>query len=64
MKRVWAYGLNESLPVYVTRKYGEHGTAAHYDCSIWMTLLAGFLIWLNIVVWGILGLYFAVKVVL
>jgi len=55
--------LTDSLPIYVTRKDadGETGT---YSLSGWAVLLAMLLIWLNIVVWGFLGLYFAVAVIL
>ncbi len=56
------YGLNNSLPIYVTRKTAN-GDVASYSISIWMSLLVIFLGWTNAVVWGALGLYFAVKAV-
>lgn len=55
-----AHGMNQALPVYVTRKTA-HGETAEYEMSLWMTMLAGFMVWLNIVVWGVVGLRKAVK---
>lgn len=55
-------GLGMSLPVYVTRKTA-HGETYQYSLSLWMTLLAIFLLWLNVVVWGAVGLIAAVRVV-
>jgi hypothetical protein len=57
-----ADGLGMSLPVYTTRRDGT-GESATYSCSLWMTLLAGFIVWLNIIVWGLIGLAAAVVVV-
>lgn len=59
-KYFWASGLNESAPVYITRKSasGETGT---YSMSLWMSLLAMMLVWLNVVAWSIVGLVFAVE---
>lgn len=53
--------LSFAAPVYVTRKNasGETGT---YSLSIWMTLLAMMLIWINVVFWGIVGVVKAVEV--
>lgn len=56
------YGnLNASAPIYVTRKNAD-GIIATYSLSIWMTLLALMIVWTNIVVWGGIGLYEAVRV--
>lgn len=52
--------LGASAPVYVTRKTAG-GVVAHYSLSIWMSLLAMCLVWLNIVVWGVIGLVEAVR---
>jgi hypothetical protein len=35
------------MPVYVTRK-DAHGDTGSFSLSIWMVLLAGFLIWFNL----------------
>jgi len=59
----YARGLNTSLPIYTTRPHGRDGETASYSMSVWMTLLAGVLVWLNVVVWGLLGLYFAARVI-
>ena len=53
--------LGQTMPVYVTRKMGN-GDIVYYSMSIWMSLLVMFLAWINVVVWGVLGLYFAVRV--
>jgi len=55
--------LQSSIPVYVTRKDAD-GNTGTYSYSIWMTLLAGFVVWLNVVVWGAVGLVTAVRVIL
>jgi hypothetical protein len=56
------YGnLNMAMSVYTTRQ-DAHGQTASYSLSLWMTLLAMFLIWLNIVVWGAIGLVYSVLV--
>jgi hypothetical protein len=47
--------LNMAAPVYVTRKNADSYIAS-YSMTLWMTLLAMMLVWLNIVVWGIVGL--------
>ena len=51
-----ASGLGVSLPIYVTRETA-HGETAEYSLSLWMTLLAGLLVWLNVVLWGGYGIY-------
>lgn len=40
------------------------GETAEWSCSVWMTLLAGLLIWLNVIVWGVIGLVTAARVIL
>jgi len=55
------WGLNQSMPVYVTRETGN-GVIASYSLSAWMTLLAIALIWLNVVIWSAIGLYEAVRI--
>jgi hypothetical protein len=59
----WVYGLSTSLPVYVTRQTAS-GETAQYSASLWATFLAGFLVWLNVVLWGIVGLIAAVGALL
>lgn len=51
-----------SAPVYVTNPTAGK-FIAHYSMPLWMSLLAMFLAWMNAVVWGVIGLYVAVKVV-
>lgn len=55
--------LRDSVPIYVTRSWAD-GSVAHYDMPVCMPLVAMLLIWLNVIVWGLLGLYEAVRVVL
>lgn len=54
--------LTDSMPIYVTRKDagGETGTLS---LSIWMPLVAMLLIWVNVIVWGVVGLVVAVEVI-
>lgn len=54
--------LADSTPIYVTRKTAG-GETGSYGMSLWMSLIALLLIWLNVIVWGCLGLYEAVRVV-
>lgn len=50
--------LRSSMPVYVTRPESD-GYVASYSMSLWMTLGAMMLLWLNIVVWCLIGLALA-----
>lgn len=50
-----------SVPVYVTRKTAD-GTTGSYSLSLWMPILAILLVWFNVVVWSIIGLVEAVRV--
>jgi hypothetical protein len=47
--------LGLSLPYYVTRKTAD-GYTASYSASLWMTLLPQFIVWANVIVWGVIGL--------
>lgn len=58
-----ATGLSESFPIYTTRKSGG-GETMTYSQTYWMTALAQLLIWFNIVIWGGIGIYEAVRLVL
>ena len=51
-----------SAPVYVTRKTAD-GTTGSYSLSLWMTILAMLLVWLNVVVWSVVGVVEAVRVI-
>lgn len=55
-------GLGTSIPVYTTRKTAD-GYTMTYSMSAWMPFLALFLVVLNMIVWGVIGLYEAYKVV-
>ena len=55
--------LGMSVPIYTTRPDAS-GDTASYSLSLWMTILVMVLIWVNIVVWGCIGLYEAARVVL
>ena len=52
--------FNATMPVYVTRQTSS-GETGQLSISIWMALLVLLFVWLNAVVWGALGLYFAVR---
>jgi cell division protein FtsB len=54
--------LTDSMPIYVTRKTA-HGNTGDIQMSIWMALVAMLVIWLNVIAWGLAGLYVAVTVV-
>lgn len=55
--------LVDMMPVYVTRKTAD-GDTGSLSLSIWMPLFAVLLLWLNVMVWGIVGLVVAVRVLL
>lgn len=55
--------LNDSAPIYTTRKHGRTGETGQYSQSIWMTLVAQLLVWANVVVWGVIGIVYAVVLV-
>lgn len=48
--------LSQDVPIYVTRENAD-GQIAEYTLSIWMTLLAIFVVWANLIAWGFYGLY-------
>lgn len=50
-----------SMPVYVTNKTAD-GEIAYFSLTVWIALLIFFLICLNLLVWGFIGLYEAVRV--
>lgn len=54
--------LSATTPVYVTRKTAD-GYTGSLSLSIWMQLLVLLLLWFNAVIWGCVGLYEAVRVV-
>lgn len=47
--------LGASFPIYVTRK-DAGGATMSYSMSLWMSLLAQFIIWFNVVGWGVYGI--------
>lgn len=53
--KFWSGDMAEATPVYVTRQTASGLTGA-LSLSIWMQLLVIFLVWFNIVGWGIYGL--------
>lgn len=57
----FASNLNLQVPVYVTRKTAD-GYTGSYSQSLWMTILAQLLVWTNIVLWGVVGVWKAVEV--
>lgn len=48
--------LRESVPFYVMRDGGI------WSAPLWRALLVLHLVWLNIVLWGIVGIYTAIRV--
>ncbi len=63
MSRAWFSKYATQIPVYVTRKTADGGTA-QYSQSIALTLLAQCLVWLNVVLWGIVGVVQALGMLL
>lgn len=55
-------GMNESFPIYTTRKSGG-GTTMSYSQSFWITLLVLWMVELNIILWSAVGVYEFVKFV-
>lgn len=55
-------GFGTPLPVYVTRPTAS-GVIASYELAAWMSFLVLMLLWINAVVWGLVGILTAVKVV-
>ncbi len=55
--------LTDQLPYYVTRKTAD-GYTAYFSLPAWLLLTAAKLFWLNVIVWGVVGLIVAVRVVL
>jgi hypothetical protein len=51
--------LSDSIPFYVTRKAAD-GTTGQLDASLWALLGLVALIWLNGLLWGIIGVIEAV----
>lgn len=54
--------FNTNVPVYVTNETAE-GLVMTYSTSVYFAFFLFRLILLNMAVWGILGLYEAVKVI-
>lgn len=55
--------LGTTAPIYVTRPTSS-GTVASYSMSLWMTLLAILAIFLNVILWGTVGVIKAVEVLI
>jgi hypothetical protein len=50
--------LRSSIPVYVTRRDAD-GLIASYEMPLWMSLFGLLMVWLNIMVWSLIGLVLA-----
>ena len=48
--------MQTSIPVYVTRKTAN-GETGSFSLSLWMSLLALMLVWANIVLWSLFGIF-------
>lgn len=57
-----ASGLGQTMPIYVTRK-DAHGQTMTYSQTYWMTALAQFVVWFNVVLWAVVGVVEAVRVI-
>jgi hypothetical protein len=55
-------GYRDKLPFYVTRP--SNGIVGEYSMEAWRALLIIWVVWLNIVVWGVVSLVVAVRVLL
>lgn len=54
--------MNESFPLYVTRKTAG-GTTMTYSQSLWISILVLWMVELNIILWSGVGVYEFVKFV-
>lgn len=54
-------GWGTKSPIYVTRKAAD-GTVGYLSMSVWMQLVVLLLAWSNALLWGVVGLVYAVKV--
>jgi hypothetical protein len=54
-------GIGQSLPIYTTRQSAGDKVTCTYSQSAWITLLAQFIVFGNIILWGGIGLYEGVK---
>lgn len=54
--------LGTPVPVYTTRK-SANGQTFTYSMSAWLPFLAMSLVTMNVIVWGVIGLYEAYKVI-
>lgn len=52
----------DSAPIYVTRKSAS-GETGSYSMTLWMTLFAFLLVWANVMVWSVVGLVTAARVI-
>jgi hypothetical protein len=48
--------MSDGMPIYVTRPHGANKTTASYSLSLWMSILAMMLVWMNVVLWGVFGI--------
>jgi len=62
-RRKFMWGdLSQVMPLYVTRKTAN-GETGSLSISVWSALLILLLVVFNIIVWGLIGLYEAARVV-
>jgi len=55
--------LSLQLPYYVTRPHGANQETMQFSMNAYFLLITILIIWINVFVWGIIGLITAVKVV-
>jgi len=53
--------LGIMAPVYVTRPTAD-GYIASYSLALYQSLLALLIIWLNVLLWGVIGIIQAIRV--
>ena len=58
MSNDWGF----QIPIYVTRKRAD-GCIGAINMGAWLMMIIYLLVVLNVLSWGVLGLYFAAKVV-
>jgi hypothetical protein len=54
--------IGYTAPVYVTRE-NARGEIGAYELNVWLTVAAMFVIYLNIMIWGIIGIVYAYGVI-
>jgi hypothetical protein len=61
--RQYTKALGTSMPIYVTNATAD-GTIAYYSMPLWASLAGLLVVFFNALLWGGIGIYKAVEVIL